>query len=34
VKIDGDGAVLTGRFGDRSHALPSIEMAVDTDEQS
>ena len=34
VRIDGDGAVLADRFGGRSHALPSIEMAVGTDEPS
>ena len=34
MKIDGDSAVLSRRFGGRSHALPSIEMAVGTDEPS
>jgi hypothetical protein len=34
VKIDSDGAILSGRVGGRSHVLPSIEMAVGTDEPS
>src|SRR5262245_59259661 len=34
MKIDSDGAVLSSRVGGRSHALPSIEMAVGTDEPS
>jgi hypothetical protein len=34
VKIDGDGAVLAGRFGGRLNMLPFAEMAVGIDEPS
>jgi len=32
LEIDGDGAVLTGRFGGLSHVSPSVEMVVGADE--
>src|SRR3977135_981133 len=34
VKIDGEGAVLAGRFGALSHVSSSVEMAVGADEIS
>jgi len=34
VEVDGNGAVLTGRFGGLSHGLPSVEMAVGVEEPS
>jgi hypothetical protein len=34
VEVDGNGAVLAGRFGGLSHGAPSVEMAVGVDEPS
>jgi len=34
LKIDSDGAVLTGRFGGLSHVSPSVEIVVGADETS
>jgi len=34
LEIDGDGAVLTDRFGALSHVSSSVEMAVGADETS
>ncbi len=34
LEIDGDGAVVTDRFGPLSHVSSSVEMAVGTDETS
>jgi hypothetical protein len=34
LEIDGEGTVLTGRFGALSHVSSSVEMAVGADETS
>jgi hypothetical protein len=34
VEVDGNCAVLAGRFGGLSHGSPSVEMAVGVDEPS
>jgi len=34
VEVDGNCAVLAGRFGSLSHETPSVKMAVGVDEPS